>query len=102
MLRHDGYSAEAVPYLEKAGLLRPASPEARFQIGMVNVAMGRLEKARTDLERVEQDSPDFQEVHVQLAGLYARLHRIDDSERERAIILKLNEKAREKGPQPQR
>jgi hypothetical protein len=61
-----------------------------------------LEEARRDLEQVEHESPDFQEVHVQLAALYARLHRVDDSERERALVIKLNEKAREKGPQPQR
>jgi len=100
VLRHDGDTTAAAPYLEKALRLRPASLEARFQVGMVNLALGRLEEARRDLEQVEQTSPDFQEVHVQLAALYARLHLIDDRKREQEIVLKLNEKAREKGPQP--
>lgn len=98
MLRHDGAFAEATPYLEKALQLRPGSVEARFQIGMLNLTSGRLEDARQDLEQVAHDSPDFQEVHAQLAVLYARLHRDADSLRERSIVLQLNEKARAEGP----
>jgi Flp pilus assembly protein TadD len=76
--------------------------ESRFQIGLLNVARGRLEDALSDLEQVERQSPDFKEVHVQLAALYARLHRIDDSERERALVVQLDDKAREQVPrQPQ-
>ena len=47
MLRYDGKIAEATPYLEKAMVLRPASLEALFQIGLLNQANGRLE-ARPD------------------------------------------------------
>jgi Flp pilus assembly protein TadD len=85
-----------------ARMLRPTSMESRFQIGLLNVARGRLEDALSDLEQVERQSPDFKEVHVQLAALYARLHRIDDSERERALVVQLDDKAREQVPrQPQ-
>ena len=102
MLRYDGSIAESAPYLEKARMLRPTSMESRFQIGLLNVARGRLEDALSDLEQVERQSPDFKEVHVQLAALYARLHRIDDSERERALVVQLDDKAREQVPrQPQ-
>lgn len=52
--------------------------------------------ARKDLEQVEHDSPDFQELHVQLASLCARLGLAADSQRERGIILKLYEKSRAK------
>jgi tetratricopeptide (TPR) repeat protein len=97
MLRHDGSLEEATPYLEKALLLRPASVEARFQVGMLNLAEGHIEEARKHLEQVERESPDFQEAHAQLAVLYARLNRKEDSERERNLVLKLNELAREKG-----
>ena len=95
MLRHDGSFAEAAPYLRKALLLRPASAEARFQVGMLDIAAGRLQDALKQLQQVERESPDFQEAHAQLAVLYARLKRSPDSERERNLVLKLNEQARE-------
>ena len=96
MLRYDGQTAEAEPYLAKALLLRPNSVEALFQTGMLKLANGKLEDSLSELEQVEHQSPDFQEVHVQLALLYARLQRSSDSERERAIVIQLNEKARQK------
>jgi tetratricopeptide (TPR) repeat protein len=98
MLRYDGNIADATPYLEKARMLRPASVDARFQIGLLNLARGRLQEALSDLEQVEGQNPGFKEVHVQLAALYARLHRIEDSERERAAVVQLDEKAREQVP----
>ena len=98
MLRYDGNIADATPYLEKAQALRPASVEARFQIGLLNLARGRLQEAMSDLQMVERESPDFKQVHVQLAALYARLHRTEDSERERTTVIQLEEKAREQVP----
>jgi tetratricopeptide (TPR) repeat protein len=99
ILRHDGNPAGAGPYLEHALRLRPSSIPARYQVGSLNAALGKFELARKDLEQVEHDSPDFQEVHVQLAALYARMGLTSESQREREIVLKLNEKARAKGPQ---
>jgi Flp pilus assembly protein TadD len=98
MLRYDGNAAEAEPYLVKALSLRPNSAEARFQVGMLNMAKGKLEDALSEFEQVARQSPDFQEVHVQLALVYARLNRKSDSERERAIVVQLDEKARETAP----
>jgi tetratricopeptide (TPR) repeat protein len=95
MLHYDGSVAEATPYLEKAMMLRPASVETRFQGDMLNLARGRLEDALSDLEHVDHRSPEFQEVHVQFALLDARLHCMSDSERERATVIQLDEKARE-------
>jgi Flp pilus assembly protein TadD len=94
MLRYDGHAAEAEPYLAKALSVRPNSVEARFQVGMLSLAKGKLEDALSEFEQVARQSPDFQEVHVQLALVYARLNRKSDSERERAIVIQLNEKAR--------
>ncbi len=98
MLRYDGNIADATPYLEKARMLRPSSVEARFQIGLLNLAEGHLQDALSILQQVERQSPDFKEVHVQLAALYARLHLIEDSKRERAAVFQLDEKAREQAP----
>ncbi len=101
LLRVGGDNAAAVPYLERALRLRPDSLNARFQVGALNLALGHLDEAQKDLERVARESPDFQEVHVELASLYYRLNRKQDGERERQIVLRLNQKARQQGPQPE-
>lgn len=96
VLRHEGKNAEAAPYLAKALTLRPRSPEAAFQMGALDAATGALDKARKEFEGLEREWPDFLEVHVELANVYSRLKRKEDSQREQQIVLKLNEKAREK------
>jgi len=101
LLRLSGNNAEAAPYLERALRLRPDSLSARFQVGALDLALGHLDEAQKDLERVARESPDYQAVHVQLAALYYRLNRPQDGERERQIVLRLNQKARQQGPQPE-
>jgi tetratricopeptide (TPR) repeat protein len=96
ILRRDGSNAEAAPYLERALQLRPASPEAQFQIAALHAANGRLDAARKEFEQIEKSWPDFLEVRVQLAALYSRMKLTEESQREREIVLKLNEKARQK------
>jgi tetratricopeptide (TPR) repeat protein len=99
ILRREGNATEAEPYLQEAVRLRPNSAAARFQMAALHVSLGKLEQGRRELESLEKEWPDFQEVHVQLASLYARLKLTLQSERERQVILKLNTKAREgEGP----
>lgn len=100
ILRRDGKAADAIPYLEKALRQRPASPEVRFQIAAAHAALAKLDDARREFERLEQEFPDFLEVHIHLAALYSRLKLKQESERERAIVLKLNEKERGSAPRP--
>lgn len=101
VLRLEADNARAGPYLERALRLRPASPQARFQIAALNAATGKLGEARKEFEQLARQWPDFLEVHVQLASIYARLNLKEESLRERKIVLELNEKAREKGPVPE-
>lgn len=101
VLRHDGDTEGAGPYLKHALTLRPDSVPAQFQILALDAADGHLEEARTGLEKLVKQWPDFVEAHLQLATVYARLHRTEDSARERKIVVELNEKARVKGPQPE-
>ncbi len=101
ILRHDGDNTGAAPYLDRALTLRPDSAAARFQVGALEVATGHLEEAKQKLEPLEKEWPDFVEVHLQLASLYARMNRPADSARERQIVLALNAKARSEGPQPE-
>jgi tetratricopeptide (TPR) repeat protein len=95
LLRSEGNLSEAARYVEHARRLRPSSPEARFQEAALDASSGKLEQARKKFEELERDWPDFLEVHVQLAAVYARMNLKQESERERATVLKLNEKERE-------
>jgi tetratricopeptide (TPR) repeat protein len=98
LLRYNGNMAQSEPYLEKALSLRPSSPQAQLQVGALRASQGKLPQARQILEDLEKHWPDFLEVHLQLATLYARLGLDEDSQRERGIIDRLNEQARQKGP----
>jgi hypothetical protein len=60
-----------------------------------------LDEAKSGFEKLVKQWPDFFEAHVQLAMVYARLHRTQDREREQRIVTELNDKARDKGPQPE-
>jgi len=95
IFRREGDYVQAMPYEESALRLRPASPEARFQIAALHAALGKFSDARKEFEQLERDYPDFLEVHVQLAALYARMNLPKESQHEREIVVKLNEKARE-------
>jgi Flp pilus assembly protein TadD len=100
LLRSEGDLSGATPYVERALQLRPSSPEANFQQAALCASTGRLAEARKMFEELERNWPDFLEVRVQLAALYARMNLKEKSERERATILKLNEKARQENPRP--
>lgn len=94
MLRSDAKFEEALPYLQKAFSLRPDSPQAAYQMGAIEAARGDLDKALGFLEPVEKKWPEFQQVHVQLALIYQKQHRIEESRREREAVVELDEKAR--------
>jgi tetratricopeptide (TPR) repeat protein len=101
LLRHDGDTQSAGPYLKHALKLRPDSATALFQVCALDAATGHLQEAKSGFEKLVKQWPDFVEAHLQLAMVYARLHRTQDSERERRIVVELNDKARSKGPQPE-
>jgi tetratricopeptide (TPR) repeat protein len=100
-LRHDGDLMNAEPYLKHAAILRPDSATAQFQVSALAASTGHLDEARSGFEKLIKQWPDFVEAHLQLATVYARLHQTQDSERERRIVVELNDKARIKGPQPE-
>jgi Tfp pilus assembly protein PilF len=56
----------------------------------LEVIAGNLEQARSRLEQLIAESPQFVEAHVSLATVYYRLKRKEDGDRERATVLKLN------------
>jgi tetratricopeptide (TPR) repeat protein len=90
--------AEARKYFERAGDTRPGDPGVRYQLALLAVEDGTLDKAREMLEALVKESPQFLEAHVSLAQVYFRLKRTDDGQRERAIVLKLTAEAQARQP----
>jgi tetratricopeptide (TPR) repeat protein len=97
LLRQDSKTDEAMAHLRKALALRPGDPGVRYQIALVEIAVGDLEPARATLEALVKEEPKFTEAHVSLATVYYRLGRRADGQRHQAIVQELNreETARE-------
>jgi tetratricopeptide (TPR) repeat protein len=85
-------------YFVRAGETRPGNPGVRYQLALLDVDGGALDKARAILEDLVRESPQFLEAHVTLALVYYRLKRPDDSKRERDIVQKLTAEAQAKQP----
>lgn len=81
--------AVARQYFERALRFHPGDAGVRYQIATLDIATGKLEPARTMLEALVKEAPDFTEAHVSLSQVYFRLDRTEDAERERAIAQKL-------------
>jgi tetratricopeptide (TPR) repeat protein len=75
---------------DRALMARPTDPGVRYQIATLDLMSGKVEEARGALERLVKESPQFVEAHVSLATVYYRLKRKEDGDRERAIVLQLN------------
>ncbi|MFN0124658.1 MAG: tetratricopeptide repeat protein [Blastocatellia bacterium] len=90
ILKQDQKPEEALPCFERALLVRPGEPNARFYIQTIRIAQGKLQEALPELEKLTRDAPDFVEAHVQLASVYYRLKRKADGDREQVIIARLN------------
>jgi len=89
LLKQDGDYARAEQLLARALLVRPGEPAALYQVGSTYLAAGDLDHARTTLEQVVKQSPQFLEAHVSLAQVYYRQKRKEDGDRERALVQQL-------------
>ncbi|HXJ39176.1 MAG TPA: tetratricopeptide repeat protein, partial [Bryobacteraceae bacterium] len=92
---------EARQFLRRALALRPADPGVRYQIATVEISAGAVEEGRRQLEALLADHPGFLEAHVSLSGVYYRLKRKEDGDRERAIVRRLTAEAQAKEPAAQ-
>jgi len=99
MLRYDGKLDDALPYLQRAFSLRPDSPQAAYQMGATEAARGNLNKALGYLVPIEKRWPEFQQAHVQLALIYQKQHRVEESRRERETVVELDDRARQQRKQ---
>lgn len=89
---------QARKYFVRAEETRPGDPGVRYQLALIDVDQGELEKARQILEGLVKESPQFLEAHVTLSLVYYRLKRPEDSKREREIVQKLTAEAQAKQP----
>jgi tetratricopeptide (TPR) repeat protein len=89
---------QAEKYLAKALGVRPESYAASYQLATVQMATGRFEEARRELERIIEAVPSFIEAHVSLATVYYRLDRKPDGDREREIVRRLTAERQAKQP----
>jgi tetratricopeptide (TPR) repeat protein len=90
--------AEARKYLQRAAVLQPSSPVAKYELALVERADGELDAAAADLERVTKQDPHWLEPHVELAALYYKLHRPADGAKERQIVDRLTAEQQKQGP----
>lgn len=89
---------EAKSYLDKAMVLNPHAPLARYESAMWKSTSGQYQAATEELEKLIADDPQWLDPHVELAALYYRLHRPQDGARERQIVDKLTAQQQQQGP----
>ena len=89
LLKQDQDYDGALKLLDRALRVRPGELQARFQVAAVNLAAGRLNETRTELEAIVKQAPQFVEAHISLAAVYYRLQRKADGDREKALSQKL-------------
>lgn len=89
---------EARALLELALELQPDSPLARVKMAQLDGMTGRYTEAVASLEKLEKETPNWLDPHVQLASLYYKLHRPQDGQREREIVQKLEAEQQKAGP----
>lgn len=90
LYRQRGKLDEAADLLDKAIRLRPDDYEVLYQIGLLAQARNEYAEAATILEEVTRMEPEFPPAHITLVRVYGRLQRLDDANREQAIVDRLN------------
>jgi tetratricopeptide (TPR) repeat protein len=101
ILKEDREFAAARKHIDRAMVLRPGDPGARYQLATIMLASNapkETAEAAGLLEKLVAESPDFVEAHVSLATAYYRLKRKEDGDRQREIVAKLNAEAQARQP----
>jgi tetratricopeptide (TPR) repeat protein len=90
LLKQDQRYGEARHCFQRALGVRPGDAAVRYQLATLDLQEGQTEEARTELEKLTREIPQFVEAHVSLATAYYRLKRKEDGDKERATVLRLN------------
>lgn len=93
LLREEGRHEEALLHLQQAARVRGDDLALRFSLGAAYLSLGRVAEAQPLLESVAAAAPKHVPTHLQLAVLYHRLGRNEDSTRERATVQRLQKDA---------
>lgn len=93
-----GEFVEARALFEMALELQPESPLARVKMAQLDGMTGKYTEAVTALEKLEKETPNWLDPHVQLASLYYKLHRPEDGQRERGIVERIEAEQQKVGP----
>lgn len=98
ILRQDQDNDGARKLLDMALRVRPGDLRVRYQLASILLAENKTAEARASLEGIVKEAPKFTEAHVSLATVYYRLKLRPEGDRERAIVLKLNEESQAQQP----
>lgn len=89
LARKEDQYEEARMHLARALEIRPGTPDAAYQLALVEIANGKLTEAHDRLQDLIRRYPNFTEAHISMATVYYRLKRKDDGDRERELVRKL-------------
>jgi predicted Zn-dependent protease len=97
--RRDNQPEEAMTFLRKALALRPDDIGAAFEMGVTHLQKGELDDAQRILEEVAARTPDFIDVHVNLARVYYRKKMKQEGDKQQEIVerLRMEQQKREPG-----
>jgi tetratricopeptide (TPR) repeat protein len=98
ILTVSGEFAKAMPFLDRALLLRPQSTDAMLRLGECLSGAGKLQEARRYLETVVREAPASAEAHQDLVSVYTRLHLMSEAGRERVTLNRLQKATSAGGP----
>jgi TolB-like protein/Tfp pilus assembly protein PilF len=87
---HAGQREEGLQQVAKALELDAAFGNAHWVLGLMNIAMGRVDQAIVELEKTRQTIGDDQDELAALGYVYARAGRTDEARR---ILAQLNERS---------
>jgi Tfp pilus assembly protein PilF len=89
LLKENQNYGEAMKHFDHALEVRPRDIGVRYQMAVVDLLQGEVEKATGELEGIVKEAPNFTEAHVSLATAYYREKKKAEGDRERAIVAKL-------------
>ena len=98
MAKQNQNDEEARKYFTRAQKTRPDDPGVRYQLALLAMDDGALDKACQMLEALVKQWPQFMEAHVSLALVYYRLKRPEDSKHEREIVQRLTAEVQAQQP----
>ncbi len=91
LLREQGRTDDARPFLEHALRLSPKEVRARYQYAVLCSSEGDDKRAAELLEALIKDMPEYTEAHRSLSSIYFRLGRQAEGRQEREVAEKLDQ-----------